>query len=394
MTMVVNCKERIIEIGHELGFHQLSIGSLAPMNEALVTYQGWLDKGYAASMDYLKRDPARRTDPALTYPAARSVIIVAVSYFSEPPPMPADGSWGKVARYAVGLDYHNVIRAKLRELTARLEIELGLSRPIQRRPVTDDAALYEQALAARHGLGFIGKNSLLIGPKLNGSFNLIGELFVDLELEPDFPYQGSCGQCVRCQTACPTDAIKSGAEVGLVDANACISFLTIENKFGIDISLRAGLGDWVFGCDICQEVCPYNKKALPAPWPEFRPAAGVGHYLNLPELLQIADQESFFKRFETSPVRRPKRRGLLRNALVVMGNQLRRGHHAEAEIIAAIADFTARESDPMLLEHAVWALHQARLGSGQGAGRAAAVIDGVLAGALHEKTRLEIAAYV
>lgn len=391
MTTVVNSKARIIEIAHELGFHQVSIGSLAPMPEALTTYQAWLDKGYAASMDYLKRDPSRRTDPSKTCPEAKSVIIVAVSYFSEPPPVPPEGSYGRVARYAVGLDYHAVIRAKLRELCSRVELALGM--PLQRRAVTDDAALYEQALAARHGMGFIGKNSLLIGPKMSGSYNLIGELFVDVELEPDFAYTGTCGECFRCGSACPTNAIKSGA---MIDSNACISFLTIENKHGIDLAMREGLGDWVFGCDICQEVCPYNQKAALAPWPEFSAQSGVGHYLNLIDLLSITDQETFIKRFEKSPVRRPKRRGLLRNALVVMGNQLAGDHAASEQIIDAIDRFVATESDSMLLEHAAWAASRTqKLGQSSSiAARGRGIIERVLAGALEQSSRMEIAKYV
>ncbi len=348
-------KERVVAIGHELGFHQVKIGSVSPLSEARLHYEHWLDQGYAADMAYLKRDPARRVDPVMTYPAAKSVIVVSVSYYSEPPPEPA-GSYGRVARYAVGLDYHPVIRSRLRDFCALLEKEIG--QPIARRTVTDDAALYEQALAERHGIGFTGRNSLLIGPKLSGSYNFIAELFVDLDLalDADFAYEGTCGKCVRCISACPTDAIKSGAEAMMVDSNLCISYLTIENKGAIAVPLRKKLGNWVYGCDICQEVCPYNSQPAPAPWPEFAPSMGVGHYLNLPDLLAIADGEVFTQRFGRLPVRRPKRLGLLRNALVVMGNQLEAEHSCSEEIIDAIAAFVAREDEQLLLEHALWAI--------------------------------------
>lgn len=353
-------KERVVAIGHELGFHQVQVGSVAPLSEARLHYEHWLDQGYAADMAYLKRDPARRVDPVMTYPAALSVIVVSVSYYSEPPVEP-DGSFGRVARYAVGLDYHPVIRSKLRDFCARLEKEIG--RPIARRTVTDDAALYEQALAERHGIGFTGRNSLLIGPKLSGSYHFIAELFVDLDLamEADFAYEGTCGNCVRCINACPTDAIKSGADAMMVDSNLCISYLTIENKGPIAVPLRNKLGNWVYGCDICQEVCPYNKKPTPAPWPEFAPSKGVGHYLNLPELLQIENTEMFTARFAASPVRRPKRLGLLRNTLVVMGNQLQEEHNYSKEIVEAICAFVRRNGDEeqLLLEHALWALTRA-----------------------------------
>ena len=381
---MAHLKERVLAIGHQLGFDQVQIASLAPMVQERLQYEHWLDNGYAADMAYLKRDPERRVTPSLTFPAAKSVIIVSVSYFSQPPPAPS-GSWGRVARYAVGRDYHPVIRSKLRDFCTLLERELG--RKIARRPVTDDAALYEQALARRHGLGFVGKNSLVIGPKLSGSYNFIAELFVDFELEADLEYKGTCGNCVRCIAACPTKAIKSGAEAEMVDANLCISYLTIENKGGIALALRSQLGNWVYGCDICQEVCPYNSKARPAPWSEFAPESGVGHYLNLPELLHLDDQD-FAQRFQFSPLRRPKRRGLVRNALVVMGNQLASGHQASEQILAEVAAYAAREDDLLLVEHAAWALAQAQNRAGRQA------IDNILARPLDHSLRLEIEQYV
>lgn len=343
-----------------MGFHNIVIGSIEPMVEAGKTYNQWLDKGYAASMDYLKRDPARRVEPAKTLTGSRSVIIASVSYYSEPTTAPPPVA-GRVARYAVGLDYHPTIRSRLRDYAALIEKEVG--RPFLRKPYTDDVALFEQALAARHGLGFVGKNSLILGPKLSGSYNFIAELFVDLEIEPDIPYQGTCGKCFRCGDRCPTLAIKDGA---LVDSNLCISFLTIENKEGIDPALRSQMGEWVFGCDICQDVCPYNSRPDITPWPEFLPQSGVGHYLDLLDLLTIKDDIDFRKRFEKSAVRRPKRRGLLRNALVVMGNHLKGGHKETEKIVPALAAFAAEQDDPMLIEHAAWAL-------GQSAQRAAVV---------------------
>lgn len=342
-------KERVIEIGYSLGFNRVVIASLAPLDEEALTYQKWLDSGFAAGMEYLKREPARRSTPALIYPGSLCAIVASVSYFSEPPPEP-DFVFGRVARYAVGLDYHPVIRAKMREYAELIAKECG--RELVRRPFVDDVALYEQALAARHGLGFVGKHSLIIGPKLMGTYNFVAELFVDLELEADEAYSGTCGSCFRCGIACPTDAITSGA---LVDSNLCISYLTIENKGAIERSLRPKLSRWVFGCDICQEVCPYNRKAAPAPWPEFASARGSGHYLDLLELLNI-DDAGFAARFATSPLRRPKRRGLLRNALVVLGNVLGEEGRFSGSIVEALSRFISCEEDPMLIEHAAWAI--------------------------------------
>jgi len=345
-------KERIVEMGRELGFHNIVIGALDPLPEAGQVYQSWLDKGFAASMDYLKRDPVGRVSPAAVLAGSRSVIIASVSYYTEPQgPPPAVA--GRVARYAVGLDYHPTIRAKLRDFAALIEKEVG--RPFLSKPYTDDVALYEQALATRHGLGFVGKNSLILGPQLSGSYNFVAELFTDLDLPADKPYLGTCGKCFRCGDGCPTAAIKDGA---LVDSNLCISFLTIENKGGIAPALRPLLGDWVFGCDICQEVCPYNSKPQTTPWPEFMPEAGVGHYLDLLDLIAIDSDVEFRRRFEKSPVRRPKRRGLTRNALVVLGNHLARGHDNSDMIIRSLKQFLQSQSDEMLIEHASWALAQ------------------------------------
>ncbi len=360
-------KARIIEVGASQGFHDIKVASIEPMHEDLATYQAWLDKGYAADMAYLKRDPARRVHPAMSAPQARSVLMLKVPYTSTCQAPPDDRVWGRVARYAVGLDYHEIIRARLERLCEALCIL-----PASARAATDDLALYEQALARRHGAGFIGKNSLLIGPKMSGSYHFIAELFVDLELEPDTEYVGTCGSCFRCGTACPTDAI---VDSGTVDSNLCISYLTIENKYGIDPALRARLGDWAFGCDICQEVCPYNSQiarldatsAEQRVWPELRPEAGVGHYLDLLGLIALPDDESYRRMVGKSPLRRPKRRGLTRNGLVVLGNWLGGRAASEAdrsrwheEIVEAIGTYIMQDRESMLLEHALWALAQAR----------------------------------
>lgn len=297
-------------------------------------------------MEYLKHNPDFRTNPQLLQPQARCAIIVSASYYTTPPPNPGP-QFGKVANYAVGLDYHAVLRAKLRELKARIEEHIG--RPLLGKAYTDDVALHEQGFANKYGLGFAGKNTLIIGPKLSGSYNFIAELLTDIELEPDERYAGTCGDCFRCGSACPTNAIVDARNV---DARLCISYLTIENKEGIPAELRPKLGSWVFGCDVCQEVCPYNQRPPETSWPEFQPQSGIGHYLDLFDVLAIRTEEEFRARFLPTPLRRPKRRGLLRNALVVIGNQRPAGGE---EKIGALLKY---EEDPMLIEHANWALAQ------------------------------------
>lgn len=307
-------------------------------------FMHWLKKGYAAGMDYLMRNPGFRTSPLLLYPGSRSAIIVFASYYTEVPEDPGP-SHGRVARYAVGRDYHAVLRAKLRELKSRIEAEIGGT--LIGKAYTDDVALYEQAFARRAGLGFVGKHTLLIGPDMMGSYLFVAELFSDLELEPDQPFEGTCGKCFRCGDVCPTRAI---VEPKSVDAGLCISYQTIENREGIPRELRSQMGDWVFGCDLCQEVCPYNQRPPRTPWEEFHPESGVGHYLELTSLFDLKDEDEFRRCFGHTPLRRPRLRGLTRNALVVLGN--RRPESA----LGNIGDFAMATEDPLLKEHAAWAL--------------------------------------
>lgn len=362
MVTSSSLKQSVVELAASKGFSNTVIGALEPMTDELQHYREWLERGYSAGMEYMKRSPEFRNSPQLLYPGSRSAIIVSVSYYTEKPESPGP-FYGSVARYAVGLDYHAVIRRKLRELRDLLAEQLGLT--VVGKPFVDSVALYEQGFSARHGLGFAGKNTLIIGPKLSGSYHFVAELFVDVEIDADEKYRGTCGSCFRCGSGCPTDAI---GEPGFVDANLCISYLTIENKDGIPLALRSKLGKWVFGCDVCQEVCPYNQRPPETPWEEFRPEAGAGHYLYLPDLLLIKTEEEFHRRFEHTPLRRPKRRGLIRNALVVLGNELRSARVEQSvdnEVILPVVQrlewFLAAEEDPMLCEHAEWALLQAKV---------------------------------
>lgn len=344
--LVVNLKEKIKTVASELGFQHTVIGSLEPLDGARIELEAWLARGFAASMNYLKPNAHFRTSPQLLYPYARSAIVVSVSYYS--PSETAPGlTYGRVAGYAVGLDYHHVIKTKLREL--RFGIEKIIGRPLMGKAYADNVSLYEQAFACQAGLGFAGKNSLVIGARLTGSYGFVAELFCDLELEPDEPYQGTCGKCFRCGNACPTGAIVGAS---CVDANFCISYLTIENKGSIPLVLRPKIGAWVFGCDLCQQVCPYNQSPPQTPWTELLPTSGVGHFLELFGLLAVKDESEFKRRFGLSPLSRAKRRGLLRNALVVLGNLKPEGG------VRRILEFVLGEADPMLREHACWAIAQ------------------------------------
>lgn len=353
-----NYKELIKEIANDLGFNQVSFASLAPLENERAHFNQWLDMGFQGTMNYMERDSEKRLNPTLLAPQSKSVIILAVNYFTPRPEKPG-AFHGAVASYAVGRDYHLVIPEKVDLFKQKIELLLKLESASL--ICTDSAPVYEQGLSARHGIGFSGKHTLIIGPKLSGSYNFLAELFLDLDLsrfgiEPDGPYKGTCGDCFRCGSACPTGAIQNHGDF-FVDARLCISYQTIENKGAIPQEIRPKLGNWVFGCDICQEVCPYNSKTPTTPWIEFEPGSGVGHYLDLFAMLEIQSQAEFKSRFAHTPLSRPKRKGILRNTLVCIGNQIASGND-DNYILQKLFDFASNEAEPLLREHAAWTISQ------------------------------------
>jgi epoxyqueuosine reductase len=275
-------------------------------------FEQWLERGYAGDMHYLPKWAHKRRDSRLPYEGVRSAIVVAMSYGGREPS-------GPVARYARGDDYHDVLDAKLRELHAWLRTELG--RDVRGRAYVDTGPLLERDLARRAGLGWFGKNTNLINPTL-GSFFFLGALLVDLELAPDEPFASDhCGTCTRCIDACPTNAI---VEPLVLDATKCISYLTIEAKGEIPLVLREFVGELIYGCDICQDVCPWNEKfsrALPQASP-FAPRAAIAgkDARTLARELLAMTQEEFSEKFRRSPMKRAKLSGLKRNAAVVLDN--------------------------------------------------------------------------
>jgi epoxyqueuosine reductase len=271
-------------------------------------------------MAYLARPDAvaKRRDPHLILPEAQSVVVVALNYFREPPEPKEelhDGKRGRVARYAWGDDYHGLMWSRLDELSAFINAEVG--HPVAFRRYVDTGPLLERELAVRAGLGWFGKNTMLISPRL-GSWLFLGELLLDLELECDPPFVGDhCGTCTRCIEACPTRCILPRRTL---DASRCISYLTIELKSEeMPVEMRPMVGDWIFGCDVCQEVCPWNRFARPTGEQAFRPRSDLP-YPHLDELLALNEAE-FCRRFNGSPIQRIRRRGLQRNAAVALDNQ-------------------------------------------------------------------------
>ena len=331
----------IKETAASFGFDSVATTSVDALTIDGQRFRDWLGKGYHAGMAYMARNPDLQSNPAELFKGASSIITLAISYAPKPVD---DGNGGRVARYAWGLDYHNVVKEKLHLLVEELEKKLG--RSIQARSFVDAVPLLERAAARRAGLGFQGKNTMLIRRRA-GSYFFIAEILSNLELEDTQPIRGTCGTCTRCIEACPTNAI---TEPYQIDSNLCIAYQTIENREGIPVELRPKIGDWIFGCDICQEVCPFNRFASTSVIDEFLPSQGTGQKLDIVEILQLDSDDAFRVKFKRTPLLRAKRRGLMRNAIVVAGNQKCQDARDELERISA------DPSDPMLQEHAGWAL--------------------------------------
>lgn len=324
------------------GFDLVGVSPAEPLSEGGERLRKWQEAGMAADMGYMQRPVELLSNPKKLQKSARSVVSLGVSYY--PGEHPAPGG-GRVARYAWGRDYHEVIKERLFRLREELEEELGVK--IKARAFTDAVPLLERSAAQHAGLGFFGRNSCVINGEI-GSYFFIADLILDLYLAPDDHGTGTCGQCTRCMDRCPTGAIKAP---GVVDARLCISYLTIENRGEIPRELRPLVGDWAFGCDVCQEVCPYNKaKATQSRWPEFSAEAGAGPYLDFTEVLEIRTEEEFERRFAGTPLTRPGRAGLLRNCCVAAGNL--KMEEALPALILCLKD----DPSPLVRGHAAWAL--------------------------------------
>jgi epoxyqueuosine reductase len=325
---------------YALGFDLVGITALG-LAETAPAFDAWVEAGRAGTMAYLERGAAKRHDTRLPLPGTTHAIVVGMGYGGKEPS-------GPVARYARGDDYHDVMESRLRELHRRLERDAG--RTVRGKPFVDTGPLLERDLARRAGLGWFGKNTNLINPQ-RGSFFFLGALVVDLELATDAPFEADrCGTCTRCIEACPTQAITAPREL---DARRCVSYLTIELREEIPAELREGIGDLLYGCDICQEVCPFNIKfsaalALDSPY-AARDAVGGKDARTLSRELLAMTQEDFSRAFSKSPMKRAKLRGLKRNAVVVLGNV------GTADDIGAVTR-ALEDEEHLEREHAAWAL--------------------------------------
>lgn len=328
----------IRERAQELGFARVGIGPAGPTSQA-VHLHDWLDRGYHGLMGYMKKHLPIREDTRRIEPWARSVVSVSAPYRA-----PDEGAWAdQWARYAVGDDYHRVLWDKLESLAAFIRAETGAD--IAARPATDSAPVLERNVATDLGVGWLGKSAMVIDPEW-GTYTLLAELFVDIELESSgSPQPDRCGTCTACIDLCPTGAIVAPFQV---DARRCISYLTIEVRGPIPRPMRPLIGGHLFGCDVCQEVCPWNRKARLTPMQEFAAR---------PELvaLQAADvlmltPDAFGAVFRGTSMHRTRRKGLARNAAVVLGNT------GDRAWVPKLDEALSAHDDPLVRGHAAWAL--------------------------------------
>ena len=338
-------EEDIKSLALEIGFDRVGITDAEPFvrdEEAAV------ERVRAGLMDglpwYTDERVRRMNRPALLLDGAQSVISLAISYNTGgPPDSPSLGASprGKIARYAWGRDYHSLIKGRVRRFVR--ELPDVVRHPVRARGFVDDGPMNDRAAAERSGVGWFGKNTNILTPT-HGSWVFLAEVVTDLDLMSDPPLKKTCGECIRCIPACPTDAIIAPY---VIDNRRCISFLTIELRGPIPRELRPLMGDWVFGCDICQEVCPVNREAAPSRETEFRKR----HDFDAPDLIPLLylDEDGFRERFNGSAIRRPKKAGLQRNVCVALGNI------GDPVAVPALAN-CLRRAEALVRAHAAWAL--------------------------------------
>ena len=336
---------------YAIGFDLVGIAALGPAETAR-EFDAWLAEGRAGMMHYLERGAEKRRDTRLPVPGTTHAIVVALDYGGREPS-------GPVARYARGGDYHDVMDAMLRDLHRR--IARDVDREVPGKPYVDTGPLLERDLARRAGLGWFGKNTMLVNPE-RGSYFFLGALVLDLELETDTPFEADrCGTCTRCIEACPTQAITAPREL---DARRCVSYLTIELREAIPVDLREGIGDRIYGCDVCQSVCPWNARfsrelAEDSTFKSRDVLAGKDARQLARDLLAMSPEE-FSVAFKGSPMKRAKLRGLKRNAAVVLGN-VRTASHTEKVEDVQVLTRALDDPEPLVREHASWALGRAGL---------------------------------
>lgn len=338
-------KARIGWLAARNGLSVSGVTRVEPMPDVTGRLSAAIDAGHLEGMPWFNHERARIAgDLHQLHPTARSVISFGLAYWSGPAEPPDDGVVrGRISRYAWGRDYHRVLKRRIAALVADLEAELGETLDV--RVLVDTARVAERDLAVRAGLGFFGKNANVLVPG-HGSWVMLGELVTELDLEPDRPIDKTCGRCRICIDRCPTGAI---VEPYTIHAPSCISYLTIEHRGIIPRELRPRMGNWVYGCDVCQDVCPYTNAAKVVDEREMQPASIENAFPSLHGLLRLTD-EQFGERYYGTPVPRTKRRGLARNAAIALGNT-----GTDADIPVLIETLGAHD-EALVRVHAAWAL--------------------------------------
>lgn len=332
---------QIKQEARQLGFSLVGITNPEPPDH-LKFFQNWLSAGYQASMQWIdaERSRERRSDPRKILPECKSIISLGIPYAD---PQKVNGKGG-ISAYALNQDYHDVLPEKLKSLVKFLEERVG--HPIPNRWYTDTGPILEREIAMRAGLGWIGKNTTLINREY-GSYFFLAEILLGVDLISDSPITESfCGSCTRCLEACPTGSL---VKAYTLDANLCTSYLTIEHREFIPLEMRALMGEWIFGCDVCQAVCPWNKsvKESPEVIDDFQPRPELAAVDLIAEM--HLTQQAFSARFKGSPIKRTKRRGYLRNVAVALGN--RTAADSQRILTAALND-----EEALVRSHAAWAL--------------------------------------
>ncbi len=304
-------KDQLVDRAHQLGFHAIGITSPSISKAILQAFENWLKDGKHASMHYMLRGADKRKDMSLILSDVKSVIVLAVNYHEKSAAKPGR-NYGRVAQYAKSKDYHKVIEKKLKELSLWMQ---NHDPDCSTLYYVDTGPILEKVYAEKAGLGFIGKNTLLIHP-MYGSWMFLSVILVNKTLPIDQPINDSCGECTLCIQACPTGALDTPY---VLDARQCISYWTIEHKEDIPSQMHSKIGDWIFGCDICQNVCPYNQSIPVSDWVELLSASGTGQWILFDQVLDL-DNEHYQEKFQWSPLKRSKLAGLKRNASIVKKN--------------------------------------------------------------------------
>ncbi len=307
--MSTSLKDKIYQFAYDVGFDL--VGITYPKIDNPSHFLDWIGKGYAGDMRYLERNVDKRLDPKLLFPEVKSIICLGLNYYQRPPVI-STKEMGRVSIYAYGEDYHIVVRKKLHLLAEKIHRAVGDN--FRFRAFVDTAPVLEQQLAQQAGLGWIGKNGCLINREI-GSFFFLGELFINVDIPPDEPAKNYCGNCNRCISACPTSAILGNT---FINSTRCISYLTIEYKGDIPDGLRRSIGNWIYGCDICQLVCPFNRKVVPTNVKEFNRHI-LGPYIDAEDVLSW-NEDTYYAKLKNSSANRASLAQWKRNAKIVIEN--------------------------------------------------------------------------